>query len=137
MSPDKGQNKSWRRQEFQATDQHEQRHTEKNIGCVPGRASIPVWLKQISPEVQSWKSFKSQTKNSKLYSRAKEVTKYIEKINNMMKTIFQEEFCNVYRMGERDTVQDASGKDQLRVLKKTWLGYEVIRPNCSNTILLF
>lgn len=113
MSPDKGQNKSWRRQEFQATDQHGKRHTEKSIGCVPGRASIPVWLKQISPEVQSWKSFKSQIKNSKLYSRAKEVTKYIEKINNMMKTIFQEDFCNVYRMGEGDTVQDASGTDQL------------------------
>lgn len=30
-----------------------------------------------------------------------------------MKTVFQEEFCNVYRMGEGDTVQDASGKDQL------------------------
>lgn len=43
----------------------------------------------------------------------KEVTKYIEQINNMMQTVFQEELCNVYRMGEGDTVQDASGKDQL------------------------
>lgn len=47
----------------------------------------------------------------------KEVTKYIEQMNNMMQTVFQEELCNVYRMGEGETVQDVSGKDQLRVLK--------------------